>query len=101
MAVFVDIESKRNIKGTFERFLYYLKVQERNLLSSYVYCHTEKDFLKLLRLWNIRCVGKRSIYSYYYKGEHNPVNFDDILADQNRKLKLLLFESGENVEYIQ
>lgn len=101
MAQFVDTENiiKRNIKGTFERFTYYLETGGRKV-TLYVYCHSEKDFLKLLRLWNRMCVGQCNIYSYSCKGEHTSLSLEDISSDQNHKMKLLLTESNTNTEYI-
>jgi len=103
MAQFVSHEAiqLRDIKGTFEKFYYYCRVNGKIFQDS-VYCRTEVAFYKLLALWNRLSTGTCSMYHYYYCGQHVSIHLEDIPADKNFKLKLLLSDSRASVsEYIQ
>jgi hypothetical protein len=103
MAQFVDHKAieRRDIKGTFEKFYYYCAVNGKIFQDS-IYARSEDVILNLISLWNRLSTGTCSMYQYYYCGQHVSIRLEDIPADNNYKLKMVLSDSRAQVsEYIQ
>jgi len=89
---------QREVKGTFRRFVYTC-----NGHPCFVYCHKQEDFWRLVAHWQ-RMSKAQTKNKYQYQildlsNEGEAINLEDIPAEQNFKVKCLLYAQG--VEYIQ
>jgi hypothetical protein len=92
---------KKEIFGNFIKFTYYTKSSKSPTpIENSVYCYNESDFIKLLKNWNDQAKRLHADYFYYYKGDSNTINLEDIPVDNNFKLKVMLTDTYNKVTYI-
>lgn len=93
--MFVDYQNiaKKEVFGTFRKYTYFC-----NNFPNYVYCHSERDFLKLIAYWNTK--GGKT-YNYTFKNlEGEEIQLKDIPADNKFKIKMYLTCPYNGVSYI-
>ncbi len=98
MAIFLSQDSidRGEVFGNFFKCQY-----TNNGYTCFVYCHNEKDFLKLVNSWNDqsqRVMGGK--YFYVATGPCTPIALRDIPYDGSRKVKIFLQCSYTGVYYI-
>lgn len=83
----------RQVKGTFFRYTYF-----NNGIKNYVYCENKETFIALICKWNGASNGR---YQYTFTSvEGEPISLENIINDQNFKIKVLLNLNGKD-QYIQ